>query len=96
MFNNIFIIHSKQRSDLKISGMFSSTKVLKTLIDSEWGAPSFTQPKPKENWVRFLSVFRNLNNQLKCKPYPMPEINKVLLRLESFQFSMYTVNREVI
>ena len=29
--------------------------------DSEWGAQSFAQPKPKSNQVCFLSNFRNIN-----------------------------------
>ena len=29
--------------------------------DLEWGSPSFAQPKPKSNKVRFPSDFRNLN-----------------------------------
>ena len=33
--------------------------------DSEWGAPSFDQNKPKMNRVIFLSDFRNLNRQFK-------------------------------
>ena len=44
--------------------------------DSEWGAPYFSQLRPKTNRVRFLSYFRNLNKQLTFKPYPMPNINK--------------------
>ena len=31
--------------------------------DSEWGDPSFAQPKPKSNQVSFLSDFRNINKQ---------------------------------
>ena len=34
---------------------------LEVANDSEQGDPSFAQPKPKSNWVRFLSDFRNLN-----------------------------------
>ena len=49
--------------------------VLEVANDSEWGAPSFAQPKYKSNQVPFLSGFRNLNKQLKRKPYPMPKIN---------------------
>ena len=56
--------------------------------DSEWGSPSFAQPQPKSNLVRFLSDFRNLNKQLKRKPYPMPKINTMLLKLEGFQYAM--------
>ena len=33
--------------------------------ESERGAPSFAQPKPKNNRVRFLGDVRNLNTQLK-------------------------------
>ena len=53
--------------------------------NSEWGVLSFALPKPKSNRVRFLSDFRNLNKPLKREPYPMPKINKILLRLEGFQ-----------
>ena len=42
---------------------------------SEWGYPSFAQPKPKTNWLCFLRDFRNKNKKLKRKPYPMPNIN---------------------
>ena len=58
--------------------------VLEVAHDSEWGAPYFAQPKPKPNQVRFISEFRNLNKQLKRKPYPMPKINEMLLKLEVF------------
>ena len=42
--------------------------------DSEWGAPSFAQPNQKMDCIIFLSDFRNLNSQLKFKPYPMPKM----------------------
>ena len=35
--------------------------------DSEWGEPSFAQPKPESNRVRFLSGFRSFNKQLEQK-----------------------------
>ena len=38
--------------------------VLEVANDSEWGAPSFSQTKPKSNQVRFLSDSRNINKQL--------------------------------
>ena len=60
--------------------------ILEVANDSEWGAPSFDKPKPKSNLVRFLSDFRNLNKQLKQKPYPMPKTNEILLKLEGFQY----------
>ena len=46
---------------------------------SEWGAPSFAQLKPKINQVCFLSDFRNLNKQFKCKSYPIRNIDEMLL-----------------
>ena len=39
--------------------------VLKEANNSEWGAPSFPQPKKKTNKIRFLSDFWNLDRQLK-------------------------------
>ena len=37
--------------------------------------------------IAFISDFGNLNNQLKRKPYPMPKINEMLLKLEDFQYA---------
>ena len=39
--------------------------VTEVVNDSEWGAPSFAEPKPKSKRVRLLSDYRNLNKQLK-------------------------------
>ena len=61
--------------------------VLEVENNSEWGAPSFAQPKPKSNKLRFLSYFRNSNKQLKQKPYPMPKINQIFLKLEGFHYA---------
>ena len=55
--------------------------------DSEWGAPSFAQPKAKTNCFRFLIDFRNLNRQLNSKPYPMPKIPEIILHLEGFKYT---------
>ena len=63
------------------------SKFLEVANDAESGAPSFAQRKPKSNWVRFLSDFWNLNKQLKQKPYPMPKINEMVLKLEVFQYA---------
>ena len=56
--------------------------------DPEWGAPLFAQSKPKTNPVIFPSEFWYLNKKLKCKPYPMPNINEILLKLEGFQYAI--------
>ena len=52
------------------------------------GTPYFAKPKTKSNRVHFLSDFRNINKQLNQKPYPMPNINGMLLKLEGFQYDM--------
>ena len=57
--------------------------------DPEWGDPYFEQPKPKTNQVPFLSDSRNLINQLKRKPYKIPKINEMLLKLEGFKYATY-------
>ena len=54
---------------------------------SEWGSPSFAQPKAKTNRVRFVRDFHNLNRQLKRKPYPMPKIREMILKLELFKYA---------
>ena len=53
---------------------------------SEWAAPSFIIPK-KDGTVRFITDFRELNVQIKHKPYPIPKIQDLLLKLEGFQYA---------
>jgi hypothetical protein len=38
--------------------------------------------------VPFISDFQELNKQLKRKPFPIPKINNLLLKLEGFQYAM--------
>ena len=49
--------------------------------------PIFCPTKRKTNILRFLGDFRNLNGQIKCETYPMPEINNVLLKQEGFKYA---------
>ena len=44
-------------------------------------SPSFAQSKPKSNQVRFISDFRNFNKKLRQKPFLIPNINEILLKL---------------
>ena len=55
--------------------------VLEEANECEWGAPLFAYTKAKTNCVRFLSDFRNLNRQLKRKPYPMTKIREMILNI---------------
>ena len=59
--------------------------VLKKKNRSEWGAPSMIIPK-KDMTVRFISDFRKLNTKIKRKPYPLPNIKDILLKLEGFKY----------
>ena len=58
--------------------------VLKKVNHSEWAAPTFIIPK-KDGSVRFISDFRELNKRIKRKPYPIPKIQDLLLKLEGFK-----------
>jgi hypothetical protein len=55
--------------------------------DSPWSAPTFIIPK-KDGTVRFVvSDFRQLNQRLLRKPYPIPNIGDLLAKLEGFTFA---------
>jgi len=60
--------------------------VLKKVNRSEWAAPTFIIPK-KDGLVRFISDFRELNKRTLRKPYPIPNIQDMLLNLEGFQWA---------
>ena len=60
--------------------------VLKRINHSEWAAPTFIIPK-KDKTVRFISDFRELNKRISRKPYPIPHIQDLLLKLEGFQYA---------
>lgn len=60
--------------------------VLKKVNRSEWAAPTFLIPK-KDRTVRFINDFRELNKRIKRKPFPIPKIQDMLLKLEGFQWA---------
>ena len=66
---------------------FVSLGTLKHTNYYEWGALPFYHPKAKK-WVQFLSNFRNFNSKLKGNTYPMPRIYGMILKLDTFQYSM--------
>ena len=61
--------------------------VLKQINDSEWASPTFIILK-KDATVRFISNFCELNKCIKHKPFPIPKIQDLLLKLEGFQHAM--------
>jgi hypothetical protein len=58
--------------------------VLKQVNRSEWAAPTFIIPK-KDGSVRFISNFWELNKRIRRKPFPIPKIQDMLLKLEGFK-----------
>ena len=60
--------------------------VLKRVNRSEWAASKFVIPK-KDKTVRFISDFRELNKRIKRRPYPIPHIQDLLMKLEKFQYA---------
>jgi len=60
--------------------------VLKWQDDSQWASPTFIIPK-KDNTVRVVSDFREVNKQIVRKPFPIPKISTVLQELEGFTYA---------
>ena len=60
--------------------------VLKWQGASEWASPSFPVPK-KDQTIRFISDFREVNKRLVRRPWPLPKIPQVLQELEGFQYA---------
>ena len=53
---------------------------------SEWAAPTFIIPK-KDGTVRFINDFRELNKRIRWKPFPIPKIQDLMMKLEGFQYA---------
>ena len=60
--------------------------VLKKINHSEWGMPSFTIVKKDGITLRSIADLRELNKRIKRKPFPIPKIQELLLKLEKFKF----------
>lgn len=64
---------------------FIDLGILKRTLNSEWAAPAFLIPK-KDGKVRFICDFRQLNERIKKKPYPIPAISELLGKMEQFTY----------
>jgi hypothetical protein len=72
---------------LKLEGQrLCELGVVKKVNRLEWAAPTFIIPK-KDGYVRFISNFRQFNLRIKRKPFPLPRIQDIFLKLEGFQFA---------
>ena len=60
--------------------------VLRRVNHSEWGMPSFTIPKKDGITLRSIADLRELNKRIKRKPFPIPKIQELLLKLENFTY----------
>ena len=60
--------------------------VLQWQADSEWALSTFIIPK-KDNPVRVVSDFRELNRRIVRKPFPIPKISTILQELEGFTYA---------
>ncbi len=60
--------------------------VLKWQPSSKWASPSFIIPK-KDQTVRTISDFMELNKCIVCTPYPIPQISTTLQKLEGFTYT---------
>ncbi len=60
--------------------------VLERQPASEWASPSFFIPK-KDQTVRFLSDFWEVNKRLVRKPFPIPKISTVLQEIEALSYA---------
>ena len=58
--------------------------VIQPTNNTKWVVPTFIIPKNNET-VRFISDFRELYKKIKRKPFHIPKIQYLLLKLESFK-----------
>jgi hypothetical protein len=60
--------------------------VMRKVNRSEWAFPAFPIPK-KDTTLRSIADLRELNKRIKQKPYPIPKIQDMLLKLEGFLYA---------
>ena len=63
-----------------------SIDVLKKVNHSKWAVLTFIVPK-KDGSVRFISDLRKINKRILRKPYPIPHIQDLLMKLEGFMYA---------
>jgi hypothetical protein len=83
-----FLVPKTHEATLKIElECLTKAGVLKKVNQSEWAALTFLIPK-KDAMVQFIPDFHELNKRIKQKPFLIPKIQDLLLKLEGFQYAM--------
>ena len=60
--------------------------LLTPVSESRWSSPSFAIPK-KDDTIRVVTDFRQLNKRLVRKPYPFPSIHDILQNIGAFKYA---------
>jgi hypothetical protein len=60
--------------------------VMRKVNRSGWAFPAFTVPK-KDTTLRSIADLRELNKRIKRKPYPIPKIQDMMLKLKGFLYA---------
>jgi hypothetical protein len=63
-----------------------SIGLMKRQSSLQWASPTFIIPK-KDTTVRTISDFRELNNRIVRRPFPIPKISTTLQELEGFTYA---------
>ncbi len=71
---------------MKEINRLESIGVLKRQPSSQWASPTFIIPK-KDITVRTIHNFRELNNRIVRRPYPIPKISTTLQEQEGFTYA---------
>ena len=79
-------VHSRSKFKEELQHLIS-LGILEKDSDSPWAAPSFAIPKKNTNEVRFLTDFRQLNQRIVRKPFPLPKINQILYGIDCMQWA---------
>jgi len=78
--------HSQERALKEEVQRMVDLGVMRKVNRSEWAFPAFTVPK-KDATLRSIADLRELNKRIKRKPFPIPKIQDMLLKLEGFLYA---------
>ncbi len=80
------ILHKHKAVLMKEIKQLCNIGVLEWQPSSQWASPTFIIPQ-KDSTVHTLSDFRELNEHIARKPYPIPKISTILQELEGFTYA---------